>query len=94
MHKEEQQRLQDQVKIELGRILSRQKELEENNERFMRKDSEIKHELKNIEISDEEYEILSKKNEDYLSIRDFVCVCVLFIRRMFSMKPPKPTGYF
>ncbi len=52
----------------------RQKELEENNERFMKNEHEIKKEIRTIDTvgwSDEEYEFMARRDEDLLSIREF-----------------------
>jgi hypothetical protein len=55
----------------------RQKELEENNERFMKSEREIKRELRNIDVAgwtNEEYEFMARRDEDMLSIKDFATV--------------------
>ena len=65
------------MKLELGRILVRQKELEENNERFMKNEHEIKKEIRTIDTvgwSDEEYEFMCRRDEDLLSIREFTAL--------------------
>lgn len=74
MNQEDNQRRQEQMKVELSRIILRQKELEENNARFMKHEHELKKELKFLEISDQDYESLSRQDEDLLTIREFVSV--------------------
>ena len=74
VNNDENQRRQDQIKVELSRIILRQKELEENNIRFMKHESDLKKELRNLELTDEEYVNLSKRDEDLLTIKDFVSV--------------------
>ncbi len=80
IHQEEEKQRQEQIKLELSRIMVRQKELEENNERFMKNEREIKKELRNIDVSgwtNEEYEFMARRDEDLLSIKDFATVCDL-----------------
>ena len=67
--------------MELSRILIRQKELEENNERFMKSEREIKKELKNIDTlnwNNEEYEFMCRRDEDLLSIAEYAAVSIFF----------------
>ena len=80
IHQEEDKRKQDQIRLELSRILVRQQELEQNNERFMKNEMEIKKEIRNIDVlhlSDEEFEYMMRKDEDLLSIREFATVCII-----------------
>ena len=68
---------QEQIKLELNRILIRQKELEENNERLLKHESEIKKEIRNIDAlnwADEEYEFMARRDEDLLTIKEFAAV--------------------
>ncbi len=58
----------------MGRILLRQKELEENNERFMKNENDVKRDLKNLDITDSTYEQLCRQDEDMLTIREYVSV--------------------
>jgi hypothetical protein len=78
VNNDENQRRQEQIKVELSRIILRQKELEENNLRFMKHESDLKKELKNIDITDEEYVNLAKRDEDLITIREFVSVNEFF----------------
>jgi hypothetical protein len=71
---EENQRRQEQIKVELSRIILRQKELEENNQRFMKHENELKKELRNLDVTDEDYQVLARKDEDFISIKEFVSV--------------------
>jgi hypothetical protein len=77
IHQEENKQKQDQIKLELNRILVRQKELEENNERLLKHENEIKKEIKYIDAlnwTNEEYEFMSRRDEDLLTIREFAAV--------------------
>ena len=74
VNNEENQRRQEQIKVELSRIILRQKELEDNNIRFMKHESDLKKDLRNIEISDEDYVNLAKRDEDLITIKEFVSV--------------------
>ena len=77
IHQEEDKQKQEHVKLELGRILARQKELEENNERFMKSEHEIKKEIRTIDTiswSNEEYEFMARRDEDLLTIREFTAL--------------------
>ncbi len=77
IHQEEDKQRQEQVKSELNRILIRQKELEENNERFMKNERDLKKEIKNIDVmnwSNEEYEFMCRRDEDLLTIKEFAAV--------------------
>lgn len=68
---------QEQIKLELNRILIRQKELEENNERLMKHESEIKKDIRHIDTvnwTDEEYEFMTRRDEDLLTIKEFAAV--------------------
>lgn len=63
--------------MELNRILVRQKELEDTNERYMRNESELKKELRSIDIlnwTKEEYEFMARRDEELLTIKEFVAV--------------------
>ena len=82
--------------MELARILARQKELEENNERFMKNEHEIKKEIRSIDIlswTNEEYEFMSRRDEDLLTIREFAAVkSILFsisVNKNFFIKKIK-----
>jgi hypothetical protein len=80
IHQEEDKQKQEHVKMELNRILIRQKELEENNERFMKNEHEIKKELRSIDPlgwTNEEYEFMSRRDEDLLTIREFTTVFII-----------------
>ena len=81
---EENQRRQEQIKVELSRIILRQKELEENNIRFMKHENDLKKELRNVDLTDEEYASLTRKDEDLMSIREFVSVKI-FIDKIFYL---------
>jgi hypothetical protein len=73
--------------MELSRILIRQKELEENNERFMKSEREIKKELKNIDTlnwNNEEYEFMCRRDEDLLSIAEYAAVSLFFLLISYS----------
>lgn len=77
IHQEEDKQKGEHVKLELSRILARQKELEENNERFMKNEHEIKKEIRTIDTiiwSNEEYEFMSRRDEDLLTIREFTAL--------------------
>lgn len=55
----------------------RQKELEDNNERLLKNEQEIKKELRNIDTllwSNEEYEFMSRRDEDLLTIKEYATV--------------------
>ena len=55
----------------------RQKELEENNERFMKNEKDIKREIRNIDTltwTHEEYEFMARRDEDMLTIKEFTAV--------------------
>ena len=55
----------------------RQKELEENNERFMKSEYEIKKEIRSIDTlnwSNEQYEFMARRDEDLLTIKEFTAV--------------------
>ncbi len=82
VHQEEDRKKQEQIKLELNRILVRQKELEQNNERFMKNEHEVKKEIKNIDVlnwSNEEYEFMLRRDEDLLTIREFASVCFFYL---------------
>jgi hypothetical protein len=77
IHQEEDKQKQDQIKLELSRILMRQKELEENNERFMKSEYEIKKEIRSIDTlnwTNEQYEFMARRDEDLLTIKEFTAV--------------------
>lgn len=77
IHQEENKQRQEQIKFELNRILVRQKELEENNERLMKHENEIKKEIKYIDClnwTNEEYEFMSRREEEFLTIKEFAAV--------------------
>lgn len=89
IHQEEDQRKQEQIKTELSRILVRQKELEENNERFMKNEHDIKKELRNIDNfnwTNEEYEFMMRRDEDLLSIREFATLKLHTLTRPLKIK--------
>lgn len=72
---------QEQTKLELNRILIRQKELEENNERLMKHENEIKKEIRHIDAlnwSNDEYEFMSRRDEDLMTIQEFAAVSIRF----------------
>ena len=55
----------------------RQKELEENNERFVKHENDMKRELRNIDPlawSTEEYEFMARRDEDLLTLNEFATV--------------------
>lgn len=81
IHQEEDKQKQDHIKLELSRILVRQKELEENNERFMRSEHEMKKEIRSIDTlnwTNEQYEFMSRRDEDLLTIKEFTAVNISF----------------
>ena len=81
IHQEEDKQKQDHIKLELSRILVRQKELEENNERFMRSEHEMKKEIRSIDTlnwTNEQYEFMSRRDEDLLTIKEFTAVTISF----------------
>ena len=82
VHKEEDARKQENIKLELSRILVRQKELEENNERFMKNEQQIKKEIKSVDMlgwTNEDFEFMARRDEDVLTIKEFAAVsCALF----------------
>ena len=89
IHQEEDQQKQEQIKTELSRILVRQKELEENNERFMKNEHDIKKELRNIDNftwTNEEFEFMSRRDEDLLSIREFATLKLHNLTRPLKIK--------
>jgi progesterone-induced-blocking factor 1 len=89
IHQEEDERKQEQIKLELSRILVRQKELEENNERFMKNERDIKKELRNIDNfnwTNEEYEFMLRRDEDLLSIREFATLKLHSLTRPLKIK--------
>lgn len=71
-HRVEKESSQEAVKKEITQILVKQKELEENNKKFMKNEEEIKKDLRNLDINETDYQILSKRDEDILSIKEYV----------------------
>ena len=95
IHQEEDERKQEQIKLELSRILVRQKELEENNERFMKNERDIKKELRNIDNfnwTNEEYEFMLRRDEDLLSIREFATLKLHSLTRPLKIKLEEALG--
>jgi hypothetical protein len=77
IHQEEDRQKQEQIKLELSRILVRQQELEENNSRFMKSEHEIKKEIRSIDTlnwTHEQYEFMARRDEDLLTIKEFTAV--------------------
>jgi progesterone-induced-blocking factor 1 len=66
--------------------LVKQKELEENNKKFMKNEEEIKKDLRNLDISETEYQILSKRDEDILTIKEFVQIKFYEAQRGLKIK--------
>jgi progesterone-induced-blocking factor 1 len=77
VHKEEDDKKQEQIRMELQRILIRQNQLEEANERYLKSEQEVKKELRTIDViswTNEDYDLMLRRDEDLLTIKEFAAV--------------------
>lgn len=65
------------MKQEMETILLRQKQLEETNHQLREKAGDVRRNLRDFELTDEQYARLKSFPEDQLSIPEFVSVSVV-----------------
>jgi len=66
------------MKQEMETILLRQKQLEETNHQLRERAGDIRHSLRDLELTDDCYEQLKSLPEDQLSIPEYVSVSIVF----------------
>ncbi|CAF0717911.1 unnamed protein product [Brachionus calyciflorus] len=89
IHQEEDKQKQEQIRLELNRILVRQRELEENNERFMKNEKDIKREINSIDAlgwTKEEHDFMSRRDPDVLTIKEFAALKLYNVTRPLKTK--------
>ena len=74
IQQEESRKQHEQIQRELDTILKRQHELEATNERLQEKAVDIRHSLKDLELTEKQYRELNLRNEDELSLKNVVAV--------------------
>lgn len=65
------------MKQEMETILLRQKQLEETNHQLREKAGDVRRNLRDLELTEEQYEKLKSVPEDQLSIPEFVSVSIM-----------------
>ena len=76
IQQDESRRRQDQIQKELDTILKRQHQLEDTNERLQERAGNIRRSLEEIELTDNQYLEIRSKNEEELSLKEYVSVSV------------------
>ncbi|NXK37615.1 PIBF1 factor, partial [Piprites chloris] len=74
LQQEDARKHQALMKQEMETVLLRQKQLEETNHQLREKAGNIRHSLRNLEVTDDCYEKLKSLPEDQLSISEYVSV--------------------
>ena len=74
IQQDEARRRQEQIEKELDTILKRQQQLEATNEKLLDRAVDIRRNLNDLDINDNHYQEFKQKNEEDLSLREFVSV--------------------
>ena len=69
---------QEAIAHELAKIMRRQQQLEVTNERLQEKAIDIRRSLNDLELTDAQYQQLTLSNEDDITLKDFVAVCLSY----------------
>ena len=79
IQQDDSRRRQEQIQHELEGILRRQHQLESTNERLQERAIDIRKSLDNIELTEGQYQSIKTREEEELSIKDFVAVSSIFL---------------
>jgi len=76
VNNDEMRQRQETIAHELEKIMKRQQQLEATNERLQEKAIDIRRSLTDLDLTDAQYQQLRLMNEDDITLKDFVAVCL------------------
>ena len=76
VNSDETRQRQEAIARELEKIMRRQQQLEATNEHLQQKAIDIRRSLSDLELTDAQYQQLRMSNEDDVTLKDYVAVCL------------------